>query len=752
MLTQGIYGIKTLSLYNGLLQTVKKKVRNPDIDLVRRAFQAANKGHENQKRLSGEPYIIHPLNVARILAEHGLDSATIAAGLLHDLVEDTEYTHDDIIREFGEEINELVRSVTKISIVKKESTAKDSEYSRLKEMEAAENIRLMLLATARDVRVILVKLADKLHNMRTLQFQKPHKIQRIAIEVMNIYAPLAGRLGMFRIKSELEDLAFAQLHPNEYSELLHDLNESRVQIEDYVQKIRRIVIQRLQEIKINATVMGRAKHMYSIWYKMQSQHKSLNEIYDLRGVRIIVDEIRDCYGALGIVHTLWPPIQGRFKDYIATPKVNGYQSLHTSVIGPDGRPLEVQIRTKEMEEMADHGIAAHWIYKSGGTANGGGRTKWLNSLSKIIEANKDTSDTSSFLEEISHELSPEEVYVFTPRGDILDLPLGATVLDFAFRVHTDVGLHCRGAKVNDRIVPLRTELKSGDRVEIITDKSAQPSPNWLRYLKSQRARQKLRAYLSRKDKDQEDTSASKDNDMPFKRKFNFLRSKKTSEKSAQESVETSLPNKEFRPSPQEEELLIRRGKSVNPKEAVVEVAGSRNIPVRYAGCCGPVPGDEIVGFITRGRGVTIHKKDCSTLPRDGEAKGRLIPVRWEGLTEKYPVLLSIKANDRQGLYLDLVGNISKTFTNILKAEADIPQNGEKIMFARFLLEVEHADHLTELIDGLRGIDGVEYVERVQDQQTDDPSNSKKKTTKKRSRKKTAVTTETSNGKKRKSGH
>ena len=710
MLLQGFHGLKILHLYNTLIKTVRNRVKNADVELVKKAFTFASRAHENQRRLSGEPYIIHPLAVAQILAEQSLDTATITAALLHDVVEDTEHGEETIIREFGDEVNTLVRSVTKISMVKKESTAhSETSYDRLKELEAAENIRLMLLATARDVRVILIKLADKLHNMRTLQYQKPHKIKRIATEVMKIYAPIAGRLGMFRTKSELEDLAFGHLEPERYNGILQDLKQSRAELEEFIQKIRKILKQRLSEINIEAEVKGRAKHIYSIYVKMSSQDKGLKDIYDLRGVRVIVEEIRDCYGALGIVHTLWPPIPGRFKDYIATPKVNGYQSLHTTVMGPDARPLEVQIRTREMDEMADHGIAAHWIYKSDGKSDERFRSKWLSRISSIVE---NSEDANSFIEDLSHELSPEEVYVFTPRGDIVDLPVGATVLDFAFRIHTDIGLRCRGARVNDRMVPLRTELKSGDRVEVITEKNPNPSPNWLRYLKSQRARQKLRAHFRMKEDESPDTPREESTGSARKLTGFFQGKKRRGgiEPVRNEEERTRTSGEAGAEEIPSQELRISRKKTDDPKR--VEVAGARDIQVRYARCCSPVPGDEIIGYITRGRGITVHRKDCTALPQDGE-KERLIPVRWEGLTEKYPVKIEITARDRQGLYMELVGGITRTQTNILRAEADIPRNGNSIMFARFLLEVEHSDHLKDIVESLQSIDGVDSVQRVQ---------------------------------------
>lgn len=677
-----LYGLRILADYRKLRTTVEKNTRNPDLDLLKRAFQFANRAHREQRRLSGEPYIIHPLAVGVLLAEQGLDNATICAGLLHDVVEDTAFGEETIQSEFGSEVHALVKAVTKISNVKKDRARAmgmaGPEIKRLKEREAAENIRLMLLATARDVRVILIKLADKLHNMRTLQFQKPEKVERIANEVMQIYAPIAGRLGMFRVKSELEDLAFMRLNPEGYRVIVEGLKQSRGDLEDFLETVRKILKRRLSEIKIEARIDGRAKHMYSIHQKMMNQDKTLGQIYDLRGIRIIVEEIRDCYGALGIVHTLWTPIHGRFKDYVATPKVNGYQSLHTTVLGPDGRPLEIQIRTRDMDERAEYGIAAHWLYKSG--IDGAERHRWLQRLTGLTEY---VGDTGEFIEDLKQELDAEEVYVFTPKGDIIDLPVGSTVLDFAFRIHTHVGLKCKGARVNDRMVPLRTELKSGDRVEVLTDKNATPSPNWLRYLQSPRASQKLRAYL-RKQQDDEDVHPPE------------------------------TPAEGTNDSNNVAELRIRRAKTTDPRRVPIEVAGENDIPVRYAGCCTPVPGDRIVGFITRGRGVTVHRVDCPNLAGESLEKDRLIQVRWEGLTEKYPVQIDIHARDRQGLYLDLVGEITKTHTNILKAEADLPRSQGDLMRARFLIEVEHVDHLRDIIDSVMSIPGVVSVERMQD--------------------------------------
>ncbi|MBE7437916.1 MAG: bifunctional (p)ppGpp synthetase/guanosine-3',5'-bis(diphosphate) 3'-pyrophosphohydrolase [Spirochaetales bacterium] len=672
MFTQAQDNWLILKGYLALIRTAKKRMSEADLPLIRKAFRFADQAHSKQRRLSGEPYIVHPLAVATILADLGMDSETVAAALLHDVVEDTAHSHDTIQSEFGAGINHLVRGVTKISNMKNQRQLSEKKKSRLKEQEAAENIRLMLLATAKDVRVILIKLADKLHNMRTIDHQKHEKVQRIASEVLEIYAPLAGRLGIFRIKGELEDLAFRALQPEEHTRLVGMLASSRKDQEERIETYRRVIQQRLNEHQIKAQVSGRAKHLYSIYHKMKSSEKDINDIYDLRGIRVIVSQITECYAAMGIVHSLWPPVPGRFKDYIATPKTNGYQSLHTSIIAPDGNPVEVQIRTEEMDRNAEHGIAAHWTYKSNINANEkAARLSWIERLASITE-----SRGREYIEDLREDLSFDEVFVFTPRGDVIALPQGSTVLDFAFRIHTEVGLCCKNAIVNDKNVPLHTVLKSGDRIRIITNRHPAASPNWLRYLHSSGARQKLRSFFRRKEEEEQ----------------------------VEKIVEPEKPSAPL--------LRIRRKKTSNPKEVPIEVAGSRDIPVHYAGCCTPVPGDRIVGFVTRGRGVTVHRTDCAMLPESAPEKKRLLPANWAGLTEKYPVNIEVKAHDRQGLYLDLVSTITATHTNILKAEADIPRHRGGLMKAEFMVEVEHVDHLSDIMESLRRVPGVESVQRM----------------------------------------
>ncbi|XDD45401.1 bifunctional (p)ppGpp synthetase/guanosine-3',5'-bis(diphosphate) 3'-pyrophosphohydrolase [Leptospira sp. WS39.C2] len=670
-----------------LFDAVHKRLGPEKAQFVEKAYSIADKMHEGQKRLSGEPYIIHPMNVASVLDELGLDERAIAAGLLHDVVEDTSYSKEDMAREFGEDIAALVEGVTKISEIKSQS----------KETEAAENIRKMLLATIKDVRVMLIKLADKTHNVRTLKFQPEEKQKRIAKEVLSLYAPIAGRLGVYKVKFELEDLAFQSLHPEEYQEIKKRVSAKKSERDEYIEKIKIILKQRLAEISIDARIDGRAKHFYSIYRKMVTKEKSFSEIFDLRAVRIIANEIKDCYGVLGIVHTLWTPIPGRFKDYIATPKTNLYQSLHTTVFGPDGRPMEVQIRTKEMNAIAENGVAAHWAYKEStnlsrssvilqnGVENAF-RMKWL----EILKSWQDPSlDSKEFMEELQYDLHEDEVFVFTPKGEIIEMPKGATVLDYAFRIHTDVGLHARGGKVNGRMVTLRTELKSGDQVEIITEKNSKPSPIWLRIVKTSGARQKLRAYFRKLQEDsQKETIGSV-----------LEASNPIFDENTIKEIKKVKIKKQVKPNHNQEET----------KEFGISVAGWNDVPVRVASCCTPIPGDEIIGFITRGRGVSVHKKDCTTATKQLEWM-KTIPVRWEGPGEPIPIQIEVRAKDVQGIYLSMVESISSTETNILEAGASSHPNGT--LTAKFMLEVDHLDQLKEILENLRMIQGVVFAERV----------------------------------------
>ncbi len=673
-----------------LFDSVEKRLGSEKAELVKRAFFVAEKMHGDQKRLSGEPYIIHPLNVASILDELGLDERSIAAGLLHDVVEDTGYTKEEMTKEFGEDITLLVEGVTKISEIKSQS----------KETEAAENIRKMLMATIKDVRVMLIKLSDKTHNVRTLKYQPAEKQKRIAKEVLSLYAPIAGRLGVYKIKFELEDLSFQALHPEEYQEIKKRVASKKSERDEYIEKLKIILKQRLSEISIDAKIEGRAKHFYSIYRKMITKEKTFSEIFDLRAIRIIASEIKDCYGVLGIVHTLWTPIPGRFKDYIATPKTNLYQSLHTTVIGSDGKPMEVQIRTKEMNAIAENGIAAHWAYKESTTlpkatngvagAENAFRLKWLDVLKSWQDPNLNSKE---FLEELQFDLHEDEVFVFTPRGEIVEMQKGATILDYAFRIHTDIGFHAKGGKVNGRMVTLRTELKSGDQVEILTDKNSKPSPIWLRIVKTAGARQKLRAYFRKLQEDSQRESMASTLEAP-------------NLPSIDESTLKQIKKVKIKkPVKAKSEKLGDLGK----QEFAISVAGLRDVPVRIASCCLPIPGDEIIGFITRGRGVSVHRADCETAIKQADWM-KTIPVRWEGPGQQIPVLIEVRAKDVQGIYLSMVESISSTETNILEAGASSHPNGT--LTAKFMLEVDHLDQLKEVLDSLRLITGVVSAERI----------------------------------------
>jgi GTP diphosphokinase / guanosine-3',5'-bis(diphosphate) 3'-diphosphatase len=661
-----------------LFLAVKERLSKLDFSFIEKAYQVSLKKHEGQKRYSGEAYIIHPVNVAFILNELKQDPVSIAAGLLHDVIEDTDYTNENMTRDFGKEVTRLVEGVTKISKIKNKSKL-------TKESITAENVRKMLQATTSDPRIIVIKLADKTHNMRTLKFHKPEKQILIANETLNIYAPMAGRLGIYKIKSELEDLSFQILEPEEYQKIKQQVSSKKVERDQFIDTTKIIIKQRLNEINLDVQVEGRAKHFFSIYKKMKDREKTFEQINDIRAVRIITKEVRDCYGVLGIIHSIWTPIPGKFKDYIATPKTNQYQSLHTAVIGQDGRPLEIQIRTFEMNNTAEFGIAAHWAYKEGKSSKDNEQTtKWIE---KIREWGGQNPDSKEFLDDLSHELHEDEVFVFSPKGDIYNFPKGSTILDYAFRIHTDVGLYAKGAKISGRMIPLRTELKSGDQIEIITDKKNKPSPLWLRIVKTSSAKQKLRQYF-RKLQDESELENS----------ISILALQKDEEILSSKEKETAHKNKKLKLKPKE-------------RKASILVAGIKDTLVRLSTCCSPLPGDEIIGFITRGRGVSVHKTNCITVKNYTESK-RIVPVRWDGINNPVPVRIEVKAYDRQGIYLEMVESISKTETNILEAGAS--SSGEGTLIARFLIEIEHLDQLQEILENIRHINNILYAERVLD--------------------------------------
>ncbi|MBK8395202.1 MAG: bifunctional (p)ppGpp synthetase/guanosine-3',5'-bis(diphosphate) 3'-pyrophosphohydrolase [Leptospiraceae bacterium] len=660
-----------------LFDAVKERLNLKDQQLIKKAYEVAERTHADQKRYSGEPYVIHPVNVAYILNDLRQEPNVVAAGLLHDVIEDTSYTKENMIEDFGKDITKLVEGVTKMSKVKNKTRI---NFESL----AAENIRRMLMATAKDPRIIVIKLADKTHNMRTLKFHRPEKQKKIALETLSIYAPLAGRLGVYRIKSELEDLAFQILEPEEYQDIKEKVAAKKAERDHFIETAKIIIKQRLADINLDVQIEGRSKHFYSIHKKMKDKDKNFDEINDLRAVRIVTKEVRDCYGVLGIVHSIWTPVPGKFKDYIAIPKANQYQSLHTAVIGQDGRPLEVQIRTAEMNDIAEHGIAAHWAYKEGKSIKDTSLTvKWIE---KIRSWSESSSDSKEFLEDLTHELHEDEVFVFSPKGDIYNFPKGSTILDYAFRIHTDVGLHAKGAKISGRMVPLRTELKSGDQIEVITDKKIKPSPIWLRIVRTSSAKQKLRQYFR---KIQDETA----NDVTV-------------------SYVAKIPND---PAPQSIEVNTQKKakpakkKDKEKREISIVVAGIKDILIRLSSCCSPLPGDDIIGFVTRGRGVSVHKFNCEVAKNHSDRK-RLVAVRWDGINNPVPVRIEVKAYDRQGIYLEMVESISRTETNILEAGAS--SAGEGTLIARFLIEIEHLDQLQEILDNIRSIKNILFAERV----------------------------------------
>lgn len=656
-----------------------------DTELIGRAFDIAESFHEGQLRKSGEPYFIHPIYVALILAEMGMDDATIVGGLLHDVIEDTEYTRDQLAAEFGEEIALLVDGVTKLGAIKFES----------KEEIQAENFRKMFLAMSKDIRVLIIKLADRLHNMRTMQFMKPEKIVEKCNETLEIYAPLASRLGIFTIKFELEDLALKYLHPEEFEDLKIKVSKRKEEREETINHVISEIKESLDDMNLKYEIYGRAKHYYSIYRKMTIQNKQIDEIFDLIAVRIIVESVKDCYAALGIVHTMWTPIPGRFKDYIAMPKPNMYQSLHTTVIGEHGEPFEIQIRTKEMHQIAEYGIAAHWKYKEGDTTGKATsddlKLAWLR---QSLEWQKEINDPKDFLETMKMDLFTSQVFVFTPQGKVLELPSGSTPLDFAFKIHSAIGYKCVGAKVNGKMVTIDHTLQNGDIVEIITSaNSSGPSIDWLKIAKSSSARNKIRSWLKKENKS-ENIEKGKDLLEKYIKKRGYdsvicmknayltralkeMNVANSDECFVQLSAGGSIVSKlgsiligyyqeENKEDNRSNEDIIEDIKKAEARKEKFEkrkkdspgiiVKGADNLMIKLSKCCNPVPGDDITGFITKGRGISVHRCDCSNITSLPETdKARLIEVEWEDLKKgkNYDADIFLSCIDRKGLILDI---------------------------------------------------------------------------------------------------
>jgi guanosine-3',5'-bis(diphosphate) 3'-pyrophosphohydrolase len=705
------------ALRASLLAEVASHHPQADLAPIERAFDFAVAAHGDQRRATGEAYVTHPIAAARTLAEMALDPASIQAALLHDVPEDTDQSLTDIEEHFGAEVAHLVDGVTKLS--------KFSTHSH--EEQQAENIRKMLLAMAQDIRVVLIKLADRLHNMRTLSGLPPDKQLRIARQTMEIYAPLAERLGIWQIKWELEDLSFKHLDPERYRELAANLDTRRGHRERYIERAIAVLQPELERHGIEGDLNGRPKHLFSIWKKMQRKSAAFGEIYDVYAIRLLVDEVRDCYAALGVVHSLWKPIPGQFDDYIAVPKPNGYQSLHTAVIALDGKALEIQIRTHAMHSVSEVGIAAHWRYKEGSKAERDYDAK-LAWLRQLMDWQREVTDATEFVEGIKLDIFQDQVFVFTPKGDIKDLPAGATPLDFAYRIHTDVGHRTIGAKVNNRLVPLDYRLKNGDIVEVVTTKAEHgPSRDWLSIVRTSHAREKIRQWFKKKDRDENITHGRESLERELKR----LARTSIAAVGHDRLLEAARPYghdtlDDFYAaigygavSPQQ--VVMRLGvvddaqltlPSVAPtpvRAGGVRVKGVGDLLVRFAKCCHPIPGDPIVGFITRGRGITVHLGRCPTVVNEREA-ARLIEVEWETApAETYPIAIRVEAHDRTGLLNDIAGAVAESKVNIVAANVAVSQDHTATVMAT--LQVASVSQLARVMSRIEHVKDVLSVQR-----------------------------------------
>ncbi|MFI0774220.1 RelA/SpoT family protein [Streptomyces sp. NPDC021212] len=744
-------GVQRSSPYNPVLEPLLRIVRANDpkadgatLRQIERAYQVAERWHRGQKRKSGDPYITHPLAVTTILAELGMDPATLMAGLLHDTVEDTEYGLDTLRRDFGDQVALLVDGVTKLDKVK------------FGEAAQAETVRKMVVAMAKDPRVLVIKLADRLHNMRTMRYLKREKQEKKARETLEIYAPLAHRLGMNTIKWELEDLAFAILYPKMYDEIVRLVAERAPKRDEYLAVVTDQVQGDLRAARIKATVTGRPKHYYSVYQKMIVRGRDFAEIYDLVGIRVLVDTVRDCYAALGTIHARWNPVPGRFKDYIAMPKFNMYQSLHTTVIGPSGKPVELQIRTFDMHRRAEYGIAAHWKYKQEAVAGTSkvrtdvprgkaGKDDAVNDMAwlrQLLDWQKETEDPGEFLESLRFDLSRNEVFVFTPKGDVIALPAGATPVDFAYAVHTEVGHRTIGARVNGRLVPLESTLDNGDLVEVFTSKAAGagPSRDWLGFVKSPRARNKIRGWFSKERRD-EAIEQGKDAIVRAMRKQNLpiqriltgdslvtlahemrypdisslyaaigeghvsaqnvvgkLVSALGGEEAANEDIAETAPP-------------IRRSKRRSNADPGVVVKGVEDVWVKLARCCTPVPGDPIIGFVTRGSGVSVHRADCVNVDSLSQQPERILDVEWAPTQSSvFLVAIQVEALDRSRLLSDVTRVLSDQHVNILSAA--VQTSRDRVATSRFTFEMGDPKHLGHVLKAVRGVEGVYDVYRV----------------------------------------
>jgi len=694
-----------------------------DVELVRRAHDYSAAAHEGQRRATGGPFIEHPTAVALLMAQLGMDPPSMVAALLHDVPEDTSRTNDDIRREFGDEIARLVEGVTKLSKVGQQRTASA-------EQRQAEDLRKMFLAMATDLRVVVIKLCDRLHNMRTLAPLPPEKQVRIAKQTMEIYAPLAHRLGIWQIKWELEDLAFKYLEPDRYHDLAEQLAQRRQVRERSIDQAMKLLARELEKAGVKAEISGRAKHLWSITQKMRRKGVSMNEVYDLLAVRVIVDDVPACYGALGVVHTLWPPIPGQFDDYIAVPKPNLYQSLHTAVMGPDGQPLEIQVRTGEMHQLAEYGIAAHWRYKEGGKADPKYESK-LAWIRQLMEWQHDVSDATEFVESLKVDVFHDQVFVFTPKGEVKELPAGSNSIDFAYRIHSDIGHRCIGAKVNGRIVPLDHKLQSGDIVEIITSKAARgPSRDWLTMVRTPGAREKIRQWFKRQQREENIAHGRELLDKELKRiaqrslaDIDAADLQRATEELNMHDVDSlfaslgygavSAPQVVTRLGILDEtaQAIPHQAAAAPPPTAKggVRVKGMGDLLVRFGVCCDPVPGDPIVGYITRGRGVTVHRADCTNV-RNMAERERIVEVEWERVGPRtYPVAVRIVGWDRTGLLRDIASIISEDQVQLVSLAANA--NPDRTATVNAVMQVTSVEQLSRVLARLEGVRDVFSVSR-----------------------------------------
>jgi guanosine-3',5'-bis(diphosphate) 3'-pyrophosphohydrolase len=729
-----IKGMQPMDLLEKFTSELLQINPNINVELIEKAYKKAKEYHEGQLRESGEPYLVHPVEVAKILAELGTDENTLVAGLLHDTVEDTDYSQEALIKDFGEEVALLVDGVTKLKSLVYES----------KEERQAENLRKMFLAMSKDIRVLIIKLADRLHNLRTINYMSEDQIKEKCRETLEIYAPLASRLGIFTLKFEMEDIALKHLDPKAYYDLVRQVKSKKQQREDYINKVIAEIKESLDELKIKSEITGRSKHFYSIYRKMKYQNRQLDEIFDLTAIRIIVENIKDCYAVLGIVHTMWKPIPGRFKDYIAMPKPNRYQSLHTTVIGDNGDPFEIQIRTHEMHRIAEYGIAAHWKYKEGVSEDKDeGKLAWLR---QTLEWQKDLNDPKEFMETLKVDLFSNQVFVFTPKGDVIELPAGSTPLDFAFKIHSAIGAKCVGAKVNGKMVPIDHTLTNGNIVEIITSSHSKgPSIDWLKIAKTSNARNKIKQWLKKENRS-DSTERGKDMLEKYVRRKGYDRQQilknqylnrcaKNYNLSSIDDLYTaigsgglllskvvSMPLKYYHDDKQAE--LIRKQKSEksseegrkrikNKEPTGVTVKGIDNLLIRFSKCCNPVPGDKIIGFITKGRGISVHRKDCiNIISMPEEEKQRFIEVEWDKQKENmsYDSDIHIIAEDRKGLFADLSRACEDMDVHIAGVNAKSAKDG--VINITMTLSISNTSQIEKILRTLRGVQGVIDVYRA----------------------------------------